>query len=447
MTQSGRAQRVAELIRQEIARLLSKGLKDPRIGFVSVMSVRMSRDLKYADVFVSLFGEEKERKSSLIALQRSAGWIRRELGKVLRMRYTPEVRFLEDQTLDRVYQLEEVFHEIHEERKRAPMIKLSLVEIVEEFRKGNSFLVTSHVNPDGDSVGSILALEQLLRAMNKEKITCAMADPVPSVYANLKGAKKIIDCTAERPDFDVLIILDVSSLDRIGCVAQWVDEKVRIIVIDHHLVDNPEGTVGFIDPSYAAVGEIVAELFEVAGVPLTREAAHCAYVAQITDTSAYRFSNTNSRSHHLAARLLDTGLDVSAISREVLDIISVSKVKLLRLVLDRMEFRAQGKLAASYITAEDIAAAGGSKDDITGLVNYAGNIDGVQVGLLFNAHEPGKTKVSLRSRPSFNSAEFLEEFGGGGHAAAAGATLDSPLEEVQPMLLDRLEHLLEEESA
>ena len=114
-----RAQRVGELIREEIATLLTKGLKDPRIGFVSVMGVRMSGDLRYANVYVSLYGTEKERNSSLIALRHATGWIRREIGKAIRLRCTPEIRFFTDDSLDQVYHLEEVFREIHDQEGRA----------------------------------------------------------------------------------------------------------------------------------------------------------------------------------------------------------------------------------------------------------------------------------------------------------------------------------------
>jgi len=113
--QEGRPRRVAELIRQEIAQLMMQGVKDPRIGFVSIMDVQMSRDLRYARVFVSLYGDESERKASMAGLQQSTGWIRREIGKKLRLRYTPELRFLEDETLDRVFHLEDVFKELREE--------------------------------------------------------------------------------------------------------------------------------------------------------------------------------------------------------------------------------------------------------------------------------------------------------------------------------------------
>ena len=114
-----RPQRVAEAIRHEIAQLLSKGLKDPRIGFVSVMAVRVSRDLRYANVYVSLFGKESERTSSLIGLRNSAGWVRREIGRTMSLRFTPEIRFFPDDTLDEVYRLEEVFEKLHAGEEQA----------------------------------------------------------------------------------------------------------------------------------------------------------------------------------------------------------------------------------------------------------------------------------------------------------------------------------------
>ena len=134
MSTKGRGQRVGELIRQEIARLLTKGLKDPRIGFVSVMDVEMSKDLHYATVNVSLYGSEKERKSSLIGLQNSAGWIRREVGRQVRLRFTPEIRFKADETLDNVYALEKVFEEIREERQGEPMIKIDRTAVIDELK-------------------------------------------------------------------------------------------------------------------------------------------------------------------------------------------------------------------------------------------------------------------------------------------------------------------------
>lgn len=443
----GRALRVAEAMRKEISGLLARGLKDPRVGFVSIMGVKMSPDLRYANVYVSLMGSEQEQKSSLIGLRNSAGWIRRECGKKVRLRYTPEIRFFEDESLDQAQHLDEILHAIHEEQRRAPMLKLDLAGVIEELQNAHSFLITSHVSPDGDAVGSMLSLVALLKALGKERISCALADPVPEVYRDLRGAKRILHVPgAEKPSFEVAVIIDTHSRERIGAVAEWIVPETRIVVIDHHLVEALEATVGFIDPSYAAAGEIVADLFDTAGLALDAQTAECIYVAQITDTGAYRYSNTNVRSHRIAAKLVETGLDVASISREVLDVISVPKFRLLQRTLDRMEFRADSKIAYSYVGAADLKAVEATKDDLNGLVNYAGNIEGVLVGALFNAVSETTTKVSLRSRHEFNSAAFLGQFGGGGHAAAAGVTLELPLASAMETLLPALETALGESS-
>jgi len=443
MNQQGRPRRVGELVRQEIAKLLAKGIKDPRIGFVSVMDVRMSPDLRYANVYVSLYGGEKERNSSLIGLRNAAGWIRRELGKHLRTRVTPEVRFFPDDSLDQVYHLEEVFEEIHEEQRHAPMIKLDLAGVSAELRRAQSVLITSHVSPDGDAAGSMLAFYHMLRALGKTQVTCLLADPVPTGYRSLPGADAIVGCDAERPEFDLVLLVDVAAFDRIGRAADWIEEGMKILVVDHHLGEGPAGTLGFIDPTYASVGEIVVELFEADGVALTPEAAHCAYVAQVTDTGGYRFSNTNPRSHRIAANLLESGIDAAAICSEVFDVLPMPKFELLRRVLDRIAFAAEGRVAHTYVTAQDLAELGARKEDLNGLVNFPRNIEGVHVGVLFNAVKPEKTKVSLRSRPNFNSAAFLSDYGGGGHAAAAGATVEMPLQQIQSDLIEKLVQALE----
>jgi len=443
--QTGRPARVGALIHEEVARLITKGLKDPRIGFVSVMSVRMSTDLHYANIHVSLFGDEKERKSSLIALRNSAGWIRREVGKHLRMRVTPEIRFFEDDSLDKVYQLESVLDAIHQEQAEAPMLNLGLAELVEELRGVNSFLVTSHVSPDGDAVGGLLGIAHLLRAMGKT-VTCALDDPIPSIYRGLPGASTIINAQADCPVFEAMVIVDVASLARIGEIRAWLEPGQRVFVVDHHLADEPDGTAGFIDPSYAAVGEIVVDLFEAAGIPLSVEAAHCAYVAQITDTGGYRYANTNTRSHLLAAKLHETGLETASICETVFTGMTRAKFDMLCHVLARATFRAEGAIASSYVSFDDLAAVGGEKEDTNGLINYLRNVDGVSVGVLFTQVDQGTTKVSFRSDERVNSAVFLAQFGGGGHAAAAGATMEVSLADAMPMVLDRLEKALRESS-
>lgn len=434
MSSGGRATRVAELVRQEIGRLLAKGLKDPRIGFVSVMSVRMSPDLHYADVYVSMYGSEKERKGSLIALRNSAGWVRREIGKALRMRVTPEIRFHADTSLDEVYHLEKVFEEVHKEQESAPMLKLDFPGMIEEFQRGNAFVICSHENPDGDAGGSMLALAELLRAMGKTQVHCALSDPVPRLCASLKGADKVLSRDSERPEFDTLVIVDVAQRERIGGIADWVTPSTRILVVDHHLVEHPYGHAGVVDPTYAAVGEMIVDLFNAAGIPLTKAAAECAYVAQITDTGSFQYNNTTPRSHRIAAQILETGIDAAHLAREAFSMMTRKQFALFQIAIGRITLAANGKVAYSYMRGEELEAHQATRQDLEGLANYCRNIEGVEAGLFFTGVEPEMTKLSIRSAEGFSAAEFARRFDGGGHAAAAGATirdnLDTAIERV-----------------
>lgn len=438
MTEKGRASRVAELVREETAKLLMKGIKDPRIGFVSVMSVRMSSDLRYANVYVSLYGSESERKSSLVGLRNSAGWIRREIGKHLRMRHTPEVRFFPDDTLDTVYHLEEVFQEIHEDQQHTPMLELSLEEAAAELDRADSLLLITHVHPDGDAIGSMLGLCHMLKARGKTRIAMAIDGDIPRIYKSLPGAKSILGADDDRPFYDLAVMLDCSSFDRIGALGEWIEPGKRLLVLDHHTGPGPHGASGHIDTSCAATGELILMLFDAAGVELSPAAAHCLYVAQATDTGGYRFSNTTDRSHDMAARFLRAGVDAGAVNREVLGVVSRPKFELLRRVLNRVEITCSGALASSWVTRGDITEVQGLQEDTDGLINHLIQVEGVRVAALFSALEPDTTKVSMRAAPDFDCAAFLNDFGGGGHKAAAGATLDMPLAGAQSTVLEAL---------
>lgn len=319
-----------------------------------------------------------------------------------------------------------------------PMKPISLHEIVEALREGEAFLVAAHTNPDGDAVGSMLAMAGLLRGLGKTNIHCISPDPVPYLYQWLPGAEDILDMTPPPPHFDTLVIVDVSQQLRIGKVAELIRPDTRTIIVDHHLETAPFGDVGFIDPSYAACGEIIVELFNVAGVALSQDSAECAYVAQSTDTGGFRYGNTNARSHRIAAQLLECGIDVFDISSRVFDTMRNAKFHLLRRVLDRMHFDADGRIAYSFVTARDLAELDARTQDIDGLINFIRNVEGVQVGALFYEIEGNKTKVSLRSRGAFNSAHALQPFGGGGHHGAAGAVVELPLQDTKSNVLEHL---------
>jgi len=322
-------------------------------------------------------------------------------------------------------------------------LRLDFQGVVEEFKRGDSFLICSHENPDGDAGGSMLGVAELLRALGKTKVHCALSDPVPPVCKSLKGAGKVLGRDSEVPEFDTVVIVDVAQKERIGAIAQWIRPEHRVVVVDHHLVEKPYGHAGIIDASFAAVGEMVVELFNAAEVALTPEAAACAFVAQLTDTGSYQYSNTNARSHRIAAQIMETGIDAAHLAREAFAVMTRTQFALFQIAISRMTLSPGGKVAHSFATREDLDEYGATRQDLEGLVNYCRNIAGVEAGVFFTGVEPELTKVSIRSADGFNASEFAKRFGGGGHAAAAGASIYAPLEQAREQIIGALEAELE----
>jgi len=438
MSNTVRRERVAELIREEVAKLIMKGVKDVRLGFVSVMSVRMSPDLRYADVYVSLLGDEKTQKASLVALRNAAGWMRHQIAPYLRLRYVPELRFFADDTLEQVDRLQAVFEQIHAEQQTQPMLALTLPQVWEELMSAQALLITSHTNPDGDSIGSMLALRHLLEAAGKNNVYAVQQDPVPRIYKNLPGAKDIRPVEGRCPNYDVAVIVDAHSIKRVGAVANWLTPDKKWVIIDHHREQGQSGARGFIDPTYAATGEIIVDLAKCSGLPMTTDFAICAYAALLTDTGSFRFSNTTARTLRTAAELMETGIDAPGLARSIYDVRTLSQIQLLRRMLNRAVFTAGGRLAHSYMLFRDLEELKALREDMEGLINFLRDVEGVQVAVIFYEPDVGKTKMSLRSTQDFNCAGFANRYGGGGHLNAAGASFDDPLPEVRDRVLSEL---------
>ncbi|NIA12868.1 MAG: hypothetical protein GWP08_02215 [Nitrospiraceae bacterium] len=321
------------------------------------------------------------------------------------------------------------------------MARVELAEIVAAFQGAESFLIASHPSPDGDAIGTALALGCFLRALGKEHVVCVNDDPVPRRYQWVPGVESIMTHEQVTGSFDAVVMIDVHGRDRIGRSAKLISPAAQAIVVDHHQSPAEPGALAFVDPSYCAVGEIVAEMFHVADVSLTRQAAEYIYIAMATDTGGFQYANTTPRCHRTVAALLETGLDVAGLSDRLFGGLSVPKFELLRRVVARMEREADGRLAHTFLRMEDMREGGADAEDCDGLVNYCRDIEGVEAGFLFRELEEGKTKVSMRSRAPVDCARFLKAFGGGGHAGAGGVTLDMPVVEAQDAILKRAREL------
>jgi len=307
--------------------------------------------------------------------------------------------------------------------------------LAQVLRDTESFLIVSHHGPDGDSIGSMLAMAHLLKGLNKQCVL-RCEDPVPENYRWLKGSELITSDATPAP-VDATIMLDVSRKHRLGKVVSTIPVGAPLLTVDHHLDETPDGDCVVADSSYSATGELVAELFVYMNVPITLEAAQCLYVAIATDTGGFRYANTSASCLKMVARLVETGLDVADISARIFDQMSVAKFELLRRTLQRMTV--MDKVAYSVLTAQDVVETNAKTEDHEGLVNYARNIEGVEVGILFREIDANTAKVSLRSHGKLNCAKFLEQFGGGGHAAAAGATIKMPIDSTCTQVLTRLQ--------
>ena len=305
--------------------------------------------------------------------------------------------------------------------------RITLEEACAKLKSSDSFLLTSHTSPDGDAIGSLLGCYHFLNDIGKENVVCAMHDTVPPIYNWLPGTQKIVHPAAVTGEFDLVVILDVAGLPRIGGVHELISAEQTILVLDHHLEENPCGTYNYIDATHSSASEIVLDLYEIANIPVSENAAECIYTGLVADTGGFRYGNTNAESHRHAGILIAAGADPSSISSRVFDDMSMAKFDLLKRILGRMVLGAGGRFAYSYLLESDLQEADATSDDIDGLVNFARNIEGVIVGALFREMPGNRTKVSMRSRGEFNSSACLKAFGGGGHAGAAGATLDMPI--------------------
>ncbi len=294
-------------------------------------------------------------------------------------------------------------------------------------RRYRRFLLALHEAPDGDAVGSNLAMAAALAALGKEAQVVS-ADPVPRLFDFLPGVDEVLEPGEATGPWDVALLLDCSDADRVGGAATLVAQAAVVCNVDHHKTNQGFGHVRWVDPAAAATGELVYHLLQGLRALWTPAMAQCLYTAISTDTGSFRFEQTTAATHRIAARLIELGADPAQVVNNVYDTRSLASLRLLRLALERLEVHPDGHVAWITLPRPVLESAGASDEDAEGLVNYARSVEGVEVGLLFREVEDGRVKVSLRSRARVDVADLASVMGGGGHPRAAGCLLDGGLE-------------------
>jgi phosphoesterase RecJ-like protein len=306
--------------------------------------------------------------------------------------------------------------------------------ICEAIVRRQRFLLTSHARPDGDSIGSQLAMAYALEALGKQ-VRLVNADAAPDHYREFPGVDRIEIATSSSAEADALIVMECSDLARTGVAGL---DRHFIINIDHHAGNRMYGALNWFDESAAACGEMVFDLIRALGVPLSREIATHIYLAILTDTGSFHHSNITPRTFDICRQTVEAGVNPAAMARRVFDSNSFGKLKLIGALLDAMELVDSGRLAVLYMDDRMLDACGCTHNDTEGVINLPLTAREIQAVVFFKANAGGDVRVSMRSKYDVDVRSVATQYGGGGHKNAAGFTVSGTLAEVRPQIIERI---------
>ncbi|MDF1593025.1 MAG: DHH family phosphoesterase [Desulfobacterales bacterium] len=320
-------------------------------------------------------------------------------------------------------------------------------QIIQQLKNSRNVLLASHENPDGDAIGSLLALGLALDLL-KKKTTLYNPSPIPAVYRFLPSVKRVVKHLRKGDNFDTAVILDCGDFKRIGHGAATAAQVPVTINVDHHVTNTGFGTYQLIDTQACATAEIVYRLIKALDVAFSRDMAKSIYTGILTDTGSFRFSNTNHSAFAICEEMIACGADPYGIAQHVYGKYSLGRIKLLNLALDSIEISRNGRLSLMTVTKEMLSETGTQPEDADGLINYARRIEAVTVAALVQeqTNNKGSIKknqfhVSLRSDGTVDVARIAAAFGGGGHASASGFSIQAPLADIKDRIMGLAEEL------
>lgn len=309
-----------------------------------------------------------------------------------------------------------------------------LSQVIELIEKHERFAVTSHIRPDGDSLGSSLALCWILRGLRKDA-EVIMCDQVPHAYAKLPGADAVRVVSDVDHHYDAVFVIECSDVTRPG-LPKLKDQFV--VNIDHHSTTALFGNVNWIDSTAAAVGEMIYNLAKAIGARITPELSSCVYAALLTDTGSFHFSNTTERTFKIASELVRHGAQPAKLSQAIFYSHPYGKVKLVGAVLATLQRDESGRIAWITMTRDAMSESGASEEDTDGIINYPLTIGEVEAAAFFRELPNSTYRISLRSKNRVNVARVAEQFGGGGHCNAAGFTIVADYDELTREVIAKL---------
>lgn len=318
---------------------------------------------------------------------------------------------------------------------------IDIKDIINNLKEHNNFYILTHQYPDGDTLGSAFALCRTLQLLGKSaKVLCP--DLIANKYNYLLNGVSISNF---EPEY--IISVDVADKPLLGSLQDKYGDKVDMC-IDHHSSNTHYAKCSYVDGDRAATAEIIFEIISQMGVSFDKNIASCIYTGISTDTGCFRYSNATPDSYRIAASMMEYGCDAAAINRIMFETKSRAKLDIERQVMDSIEYYSDNRCAIVYVTADMVRKSGISEDELDGIASIPRKIEGVLMGITMRQKSDTSFKISVRTNDNLDASKFCMRFGGGGHAAAAGCTVEGNLQEAKSLLANAaIEFIAEETTA
>lgn len=311
----------------------------------------------------------------------------------------------------------------------------TLDHIAEEIQKAKSIVILTHESPDGDAMGSSLAMYLALKPM-KEEVDVVIPE-YSKTYTFLPGADEIKK-EGKQEKYDLAIAVDCADMKRLNGFASYFESAKHTISIDHHSINTMFGEYNYVDPASPACCQILIVVLEFLKIEITKEIGTCLLTGIITDTGGFKYPGVTAETFEFVAWLLNRGINVSSIYKKALQIKTKANFELSRLGMDRLEFLENGKIAFTYINQEDFEKFGAEEGSHEGIVEIGRDVEGVEVSIFLHQKSENAYKVSLRSNDYVNVADICLMFGGGGHVRAAGCLMQGDIDQIKEKLVKEI---------
>lgn len=318
---------------------------------------------------------------------------------------------------------------------------MTLDNIVEEIKKANDIIILTHVNPDGDAIGSSLAMYAALKKIGKEAdVVIPEHSRIYNFLPNIEKLKKV----PSKGKYDLAISLDCGDAKRLNGFSESFENAECRISIDHHGVNTMFADYNFVNPMAPACAQILIMVIQALGVEIDQEIGTCLLTGIITDTGGFKYPATSAETFEFTAELLNLGINVSDIYKRVLQTISKSSFLLRKEAINRLELLENDKIAFTYITKKDLEEVNAEEGDHEGIVEIGRDIEGVEISIFLKEEQENYFKISLRSNSYVNVADICLMFNGGGHVRAAGGSITGTVEQVKEKLVSECKKHLKE---